>query len=500
MDSNCSPACGTDAPDRIERRGVAGAMLGAAGVLGLAALARTARAGPLDPPAGPISSTGKVLTELEPRTAITAANTPGNAQAVFVIGAPGSYYLTGNIDVPAGKAGIRIAADNLSIDLMGFRINGAGAAGTTGITDAGAARSSVRVRNGSVVRMAGHGVDLGASSGVALADLLAQGNSGIGVLVGTRAALTRIIADGNAATQGTGTPVRPAGIFAGDDSSLLHCIATANRGAGLFTGANSRVEGCIGTLSTSAGSGGAISAGVGICTTNGAIVDASAAGANAGTGILGPTVALFSSASQNGAGGFSVSVGAVDGCAAYSNTGPGFSVAGSVVSASAALLSTGASGQGVAATGRSVISHCAATTNAQNGIQTASGQVFRCAARRNALDGVSAGLGTAIIENACSENGTAGPGPSGIRTSGPLARVEGNLATSTSGFGINIGGGASLVARNACAGNTVNWNITTGCSYGPVIDRTAPGSTGMNGNGTVPSTLGTTDPHANISF
>src|SRR5262245_22765217 len=74
-------------------------------------------AGPLNPPAGPVTSTYKTLTEVEPRTPISAASTPGDAAGQFKITQPGSYYLTGNIAAIPGKHGIEIAASGVTIDL-----------------------------------------------------------------------------------------------------------------------------------------------------------------------------------------------------------------------------------------------------------------------------------------------------------------------------------------------------------------------------------------------
>ena len=81
-------------------------------------------AGPLDPPAGPVAPTYKTLTEVEPRIAINAANTPGDADSLFKITQPGSYYLTGNITGVVGRHGIEIAVPangpSVTIDLMGY--------------------------------------------------------------------------------------------------------------------------------------------------------------------------------------------------------------------------------------------------------------------------------------------------------------------------------------------------------------------------------------------
>ncbi len=92
-----------------------------AGIGGLAAgalLAGKAHAGPLNPPPGPIAPTPGP----EPRIPIGPDTTPGNGSATFLITQPGSYYLTGNIDVASG--GISVLADLVTIDLNGFAIIG----------------------------------------------------------------------------------------------------------------------------------------------------------------------------------------------------------------------------------------------------------------------------------------------------------------------------------------------------------------------------------------
>src|SRR5215470_6747809 len=112
----------------------------------LLALGTLALAGPLDPPAGPVTSTYKTLTEVEPRTPLSQATTPGDVANQFKITQPGSYYLTGNMTASTGSAPcILIAASDVTLDLSGFSVrNGA----TEGIRISG---DNVTVRNGSVV-------------------------------------------------------------------------------------------------------------------------------------------------------------------------------------------------------------------------------------------------------------------------------------------------------------------------------------------------------------
>src|SRR5262245_50594054 len=84
----------------------------------------TLRAGDLNPPVGPITSTMKTLTEVEPRTPISLTTTPGDGDSLYKITQPGSYYLTGNVQGVAGKMGIEVVSSHVKIDLGGFQLLG----------------------------------------------------------------------------------------------------------------------------------------------------------------------------------------------------------------------------------------------------------------------------------------------------------------------------------------------------------------------------------------
>ncbi len=111
-----------------------------------------ALAGPLDPPPGPIESTGKTLTEVEPRTAINSVNTPGDSDSAFRITQSGSYYLTQNISIIgfiSDLHAIEIAADNVTIDLNGFTLTGL--SGTlNGIRTDGTGHHNIVIKNGTI--------------------------------------------------------------------------------------------------------------------------------------------------------------------------------------------------------------------------------------------------------------------------------------------------------------------------------------------------------------
>src|ERR1043165_4734262 len=110
-------------------------------------------AGNINPPAGPVTSTMKPLDQVEPRTALTATTTPGTATAVFRITQPGSYYLAGSLAGVSGKSGVAIAASDVTLDLMGFRLLGV-AGSLAGVTvDSGF--GNVAIRNGTIRSFAG---------------------------------------------------------------------------------------------------------------------------------------------------------------------------------------------------------------------------------------------------------------------------------------------------------------------------------------------------------
>ena len=77
--------------------------------------------GPLTPPGTP-APTMKALDQVEPRTIVNVANTPGDATNSFIITKAGSYYLTSNLTGETGKNGIAVQADNVTIDLNGFAV------------------------------------------------------------------------------------------------------------------------------------------------------------------------------------------------------------------------------------------------------------------------------------------------------------------------------------------------------------------------------------------
>ncbi len=166
-------------------------------------------AGPTDPPAGPITGTYKTLAEVEPRSAVNATTCPGDANSIFKITHPGSYYLTGNITGVVGKDGIEIAASGVTLDLNGFTL--AGVSGAAIGVRCTAYPGEFTLRNG-VVKQWSYG-----------ADLTSPGGSGRSVIV------ENVIFSNNL----------NAGVYVGEGSTVRDCIATDNAKGGFVSSAGS---------------------------------------------------------------------------------------------------------------------------------------------------------------------------------------------------------------------------------------------------------------------
>lgn len=130
----------------------------AAAVLAGGVFALVSVAGPLSPPGGPVASSYKTLTQVEPRTPINSTTAPGSATATYRITQPGSYYLTENLLGDVGKRGIEIASQNVTIDLNGFQVFG-GSGTSIAIADSGTF-NSIAIRNGLISGWPGGGITL----------------------------------------------------------------------------------------------------------------------------------------------------------------------------------------------------------------------------------------------------------------------------------------------------------------------------------------------------
>jgi len=406
----------------------------------IAATGLIALAGDLNPPAGPIAPTMKTLDEVEPRVAINATNTPGDADSLFKITQPGSYYLTGNIQGVAAKHGIEIAASGVTLDLNGFDLVGVGGS-LDGVSTAAGDLTNIAVVNGSVREWGGDGVDLTSffPLNCRVAEVLATGNTGNGIST----------------------------VFGG---TVLNCSAIINTGNGIIIfGTGGMVSNCSAFNNTGSG----ISTGTGGTVTNCSAFNNTGSGISTGTG------------------------GTVTNCSAFWNLANGITVLqGCTVTNCSARQN---SANGINASLGCTVTNCSATSNGGDGISASDGStVADCTAQLNALDGIRCSVSCVIRGNTCSINGFGGGIGAGIHATSTDNRLEGNTCTGAD-RGIEVGFSGNIIIKNICSGNDIDWIIAANNIYGPIIDRRAPASPAVAGF-SAPSSLGSTDANANFSY
>lgn len=225
-------------------------------VVGVAGLFWVVQAGNLDPP-GPPAPTMKTLVEVEPRILISNETTPGDSDSVFKISQPGSYYLGGNVAGVAGKHGIEIAADDVTLDINGFALIGvAGSLNGVVAAEFPTTRTDLMIRNGTVAAWGGHGIHVEIGFNVQIEDVRAARNTGNGILLesGSGNTVTHCAASSNGLSgidAGINSTVSLCtvvlngqnGIVASNGGSVTDCTANQNSGDGIQVGTRCRVVG-----------------------------------------------------------------------------------------------------------------------------------------------------------------------------------------------------------------------------------------------------------------
>lgn len=459
------------------------------GVIAAAVAAIVVTAGPLDPPSGTIAPTYKTLKEVEPRIAINATNAPSDAGTVFRIATSGSYYLTENITLPAGKSGIGIAAENVTVDLNGFTIT-ASSSSSQGVIAYGGAKRAI-VRNGRVRNAFYAGVALGADGLVedVIVDMVGSTNEAI--VVGDRGVIRRCTTTGGSfASVGNGSTV--------DDCSATTCsVGVYGSGKSDVRITNSRF------LGVSAGVGSGIVAGDRLFMEN-CQVDKFVIAIQAGTSctidrakvsnfvigvVTGASATLVDSTISTGSS-YAVSVeggsriagctvsGTVGGiivtndafierCTVTGSTSGGFSGSDrNTLIECVASKNTG--GSGFLFNDSNTFTNCRADDNSGDGFFGRFGNVWTlCNARANGFDGIDTNSGGMILNCRIDTSGTATTVGANIRMSGGGSRIESNSLVSGD-FGIVCSGSGNVIVLNSSRGASTEYSIVSGNDVGPI--------------------------------
>ncbi|MCC6230857.1 MAG: right-handed parallel beta-helix repeat-containing protein [Phycisphaerales bacterium] len=379
-------------------------------------------AGPLNPPSGSVSSTYKTLTEVEPRIAINSTNTPGDADSLYQISQPGSYYLTANITGVSGRHGIEIASSGVTIDLNGFQV-----LGVSGSLDGVRTISGyvgISVRNGTVRGWGNSGVDLGLSGGAysVVADVRAGSNGLYGINVGPGTAVSRCEVWANVGR----------GIQAGNDCNISECQAYSNGGA-IYVGSGCTISEC-------------------------------SAYGNAEGGVI----------AGNGC--------TISGCSVYQNSGNGIN-AGNACTITGSTASSNTS-NGITANGGNTITGCTSYSNSGDGIATQYGcTISGCTVRSNSLDGIRITGQCRVIGNDSVSNGSGLDG-AGIHATSSDNRIEGNNCIGAD-RGIDVDANGNIIIKNTCSGNASNWDVVAN-NVCLVVSATNAGAILGNSGGTAP--------------
>lgn len=213
-------------------------------VLAAAGLAAgPALAGPLNPPAPP-ASTSLPLSQVEPRTPVTALP--------LTISSPGSYFLAGNLTGASGQSGITIAADSVTLDLRGFALLGV-TGSLDGITVTGD-RLNIAIANGTVRGWGSDGINATNADNSQFTGLRISNCGDNGLMTGLNCTVSRVdvqqtdtgitVDNGTVVSQCTSASNAIHGIVAGLSCRVIDCTVRLNTADGIRGGSGTLITGC----------------------------------------------------------------------------------------------------------------------------------------------------------------------------------------------------------------------------------------------------------------
>jgi hypothetical protein len=430
----------------------------------------------------------------------------------YTIDQPGSYYLTKDLG-PADPDtdGIMITADNVTLDLSGFSLVGAGrAVGTTGIGvhAPASARQNIAVFNGTVRNWRGEGVGIDGSMHV-VRDIRAHSNGGYGIATSAASLVSRNVCydnDGYGISVGINSKVLDNvcygngqyGISAHEGSTVADNCCHSNGSSGIravMTGSTVVNNSCYGNGSQGIDASNAVVAdntcrnntAEGIRAGDGATIKGNECSGNGVCGIYGidGSTICDNTCIANTGYGIQARYGAlVSGNACYSNTSTGIvvdkgsrvfnntcydndlhgidtqqdcTVTGNTCSENGVTATS--TGDGIRAYADCTVSGNTCADNYGNGINVTlkGGNVFGNTCSDNRLDGVLVVANCRVVDNLCESNGNAGDG-AGIHATGSRNAILRNSST-TNDRGLDIDNATNYSSQNTLSGNTTNEDL-----------------------------------------
>ncbi|MCG8405371.1 MAG: right-handed parallel beta-helix repeat-containing protein [Phycisphaerales bacterium] len=394
-------------------------------------------AGPLTPPPGPVTSTGR----FSPRTEITGLP--------FTIASSGSYYLGSSLLAPGPGVGITISANNVDIDLNGFELIGVGGGpGDTAVALTGGFTNTA-VHDGTIRGWGDVGLNLGLGSYAHVYNVRAHDCNGDGIRLGSWGIARNCIAASNAV-----------GIITIENCKITNCVTPNNLLDGLIAGFGSHVSHCV---SSNNGRRGFLL--IGECALIG-----STANLNAEHGVEAFTSCRISdcTASDNGAGGalgsgFLTDDGNdLEGCAADRNLEDGIVLLTRGTCVNSTANDNGDDGFDVTS---ATVANCEASQNGANGILASQSLIKSSTTHDNTLAGINVTDGCHVYRN--NSNSNIGDG---IIASGSLNNIEFNHCVTNGGAAImTTNGGPDSVMSNRESGNGMTYVTEAADSVGPIF-------------------------------